>query len=244
MRLTKIVFTILTLFISSSSFAHYIWLETASTGRKGETHTVNVYFGEYNHGVIEDPNGENFEGVKDFKLWVIAPSGTKSILETAIKDNAYQGSFVPSEEGTYTIVLNNDEIDVIDYSQYDFGIFKTHYHSTAKVEVGKSTGNIVAANVEGLTIVPTSIGKVEEGETVSLKVLYKNQPIADQEVTIFIADLWSKKLSTNEEGIITFNLPWKTKYTLETTKNEEVPGTYKGEDYEFVWHCATYCIDL
>jgi len=29
---------------------------------------------------------------------------------------------------------------------------------------------------------------------------------------------------------------------VETTTKEEIPGTYNGEEYEFIWHCATYCI--
>jgi uncharacterized GH25 family protein len=244
MRLTKIIFTILCLFISSSSFAHYMWLETVAVGERGKAHTVNVYFGEYTYGVIEDPKGENFEGVKHFNLWAIAPSGTKIPIETSIKANAFEGSFIPTEDGTYTVVLNNDEIDVIDYSQYDFGIFKTHYHSTAKVVVGNRNFNTAADNKAGLVIVNTSEETAAKDATVSLQVRYKDQPIAAQEVTIFVADLWSKKLMTDEEGRITFTLPWKTKYTFETTKKDEVPGIYREVDYEFVWHCATYCINL
>lgn len=244
MKHLKLLTTLLFLFITSTSFAHYLWIETNEVGEKSKEHIVRVHYGEYTYGVIEDPNGENFAGVKNFKLWLVAPSGKKEAIETTINANAYEGSFVPTENGTYTVVLNNNEIDVINYTQYDFGIFKTHYHSTAKVVVGKNASASVANNEAGLVVVNTSEEKAAKDSNVSLKVLYKGQPIADQEVTIFISDLWSKKLTTDKDGIVTFNLPWNTKYTVETTKKEEVPGSYKGKNYEFIWHCATYCIAL
>ncbi|MEO2052613.1 MAG: hypothetical protein ABGX00_12695 [Allomuricauda sp.] len=37
-------------------------------------------------------------------------------------------------------------------------------------------------------------------------------------------------------------LLWISKYIVETTTKEEIPGTYIGEDYQFIWHCATYCL--
>jgi len=224
--------------------AHYMWVESPENGKKGKTHLVQVFYGEYTYGVIEDPKGENFAIVKNFSLWVISPSGKKEAIETTMKGETFQGTFIPSEDGTYTVVLNNSDIKVIDYSQYDFGIFKTHYYATAKVVVGKEVADSQVDNAAGLAIINTAKTKVEKGNEVSLKVLYKGEPIADQEVTIFIADLWSKKLTTDEAGEVTLKLPWETKYTVETTKKEAVPGTYKGEAYEFIWHCATHCIAL
>ena len=62
------------------------------------------------------------------------------------------------------------------------------------------------------------------------------------EVNIYVSDLWSKTLETDENGIVSFKLPWNTKYILETTHKEEVPGIYKNESYQFIWHCVTYTI--
>ncbi len=224
--------------------AHYLWVQTAETGDVGKAHEVTVYFGEYTYGVIEDPAGENFAGVKNFQLWAIAPSGDKVEIVTTAGKEAFVGEFIPSEIGTYTVVLNNDEIDVIDYTQYDFGIFKTHYHSTAKVVVGKEVESSAATNSSGLVVVNASEKTAAKDGEVVLKVLFKGEPIEGQEVSVFVSDLWSKKLHTDANGQVGFKLPWATTYTVETTKKEEVPGTYKGEEYEFIWHCATYAIAL
>ncbi|HET8736330.1 MAG TPA: DUF4198 domain-containing protein [Pricia sp.] len=218
--------------------AHYLWVETARNGMVGQEQKVKVHYGEYTYGVIEEVNGEAFPAVSLFTLWVIHPDGEKEMLETKAEKNHYSASFVPQKNGTYTLLLNNNEIEVIDYTQYDFGIFKTHYHSTAKVSVGNAEGDTEVQNPSGLAIKELA----NDGGKVTLQVLYKDSPITEQEAKIFVSDLWSKTLETDEKGQITFELPWDTKYIVETTKKEEVPGTYKGKDYEFIWHCATYCI--
>lgn len=230
------------LLVAIAAQAHFMWLETAETGKLNKVHEVKVRFGEYTYGVIEDPAGEHFQAVLEYKLWAVFPSGNVQLIETEKASNGFSGSFIPTEKGTYTLVLNNDEIDVIDYTQYNFGIFKTHYHATARVVVGESPVASVSQNTNGLAIVDMGSAHSAKDATAKLKVTYKGAPLASQEVTIFVADLWSKKVKTNADGEITFNLPWNTQYVLETTYKEEVPGTYKGADYEFIWHCATYNI--
>lgn len=234
----SILTIVLILFATMHTFAHYLWIETSPNGTINNEQEVNVYFGEYTYGVIEKVNGEAFPKVKDFTLWVIDTEGLKSPIKVTAKDDYYVGTFTPKSNGIYTVILNNDKIDVIDYTKYDFGIFKTHYHALAKVNVGNAKGQTKAWNDKGITVRDISKSKNE----VQLQVLYKNKPLAKNEVKIFVSDLWSKTLETDENGLISFKLPWQTKYILETTTKEEVPGEYKGEPYQFIWHCVTYCI--
>ncbi|MEL4308025.1 DUF4198 domain-containing protein [Joostella sp. CR20] len=234
----KLITFIAFLLISAPTFAHYLWIETNTNGEVGKQQEVKVHFGEYTYGVIEEVNGDAFKNVNKFTLWLVSPSGEKTPLETSAKENYYAAAFTPKEKGTYTILLNNNEIDVIDYTQYDFGIFKTHYHAVANVNVGNKTNDTATQNAEGITVKRIS----NNGEEVKLQVLYKDAPLAKNEVQVYVADQWSKTLHTDEEGYISFKKPWETKYILETTYKEEVPGTYNGEDYQFVWHCVTYCM--
>lgn len=226
------------LFTIVPTFAHYLWIETNSNGKIGQEQEVKVFFGEYTYGVIEAVNGEAFSSVKDFTLWLVDAKGNKSSIAVTAKENHYIGYFTPTINGVYTVVLNNDAIDVIDYTQYDFGIFKTHYNSISKVLVGNVSGETAAINEKGITVKDIS----ETNGEVKLQVLYQNNPLAKNELKIYVADLWSKTLETDENGIVTFKKPWDTKYIVETTFEERVPGTYKGEAYEFIWHCGTYCM--
>src|SRR5690606_5379826 len=234
----KLIALAVLLLTTANSFAHYLWIETAVNGKIGEQQIVKVHMGEYTYGVIEDVVGEAFQGVNNFTLWAVSPSGKKIALKTTAQKDHYSAVFTPKENGTYTLLLNNDQIDVIDYTQYDFGIFKTHYHAVANFTVGKGQNDTAAQNENGITVKRIATADKQ----VKLQLLFKGQPLAKSEVKIYVKDLWSKTLETDQDGYISFGLPWDTKYILEATHQEEVPGTYKGEDYEFVWHCVTYCI--
>lgn len=226
------------LLTANTLFAHYLWIETNQKGKVNKEQEIRVYYGEYTYGVTEKVYGEAFPKVKDFTLWVIDPSGHKIELQTEASELYYIAKFTPLANGTYTVLLNNDKIDVIDYTKYDFGIFKTHYHSVAKIQVGNSFKETIASNENGITIKNMRDSENE----IKLQVLYKNKPLPNNELKVFVADQWSKTLETDENGMVSFNLPWKTKYIVETTIKEEVPGKYNGKDYEFTWHCVTYTI--
>lgn len=235
----KIFLTSVVFFLAlSSSLAHFLWVETNPNGEVGQKQEIKVYFGEFTYGVIEKTQGDAFTKMKNFTLWVVDASGKKTKLETSPKEDYYSASFTPKKKGVFTIILDNDEIEVIDYTKYDFGIFKTHYHAIAKIKVGKATGSTVADNHEGITIkdVSTDMGKAK------LQVMYKNKALSEAEVVVFVADQWSKKLQTDESGMVQFDFPWNTNYVIEVTKKEETPGIYKDVPYEFIWHCATYYV--
>ena len=242
--LRKIMFTLMVLLMGVNPlFAHYMWVETKPTGEKGKEHEVRVYFGEYTYGLLEEVGGESFERMKKFKVWLVAPNGEKEQMTFVPSKEFYVSTFTPHSDGTYSIILDNDEIDVLDYTEYDFGIFKTHYHSVAKVAVGSGGSAFVSDNPSGITIVDLTEGTLKKGGELSLKVLYKGEPLTDSEISIFIEDQWSKKMWTDENGQVSLTLPWDKKYIVEVTKKEEVPGEYNGLSYEFIYHCATYYID-
>ena len=226
----KLIALTVLLLTTANSFAHYLWIETEVSGSIGQEHVVKVHMGEYTYGVVEEVQGEAFQGVKNFTLWAVSPSGKKIPLSTTAQKDHYKAVFTPEENGVYTLLLNNDQIDVIDYSEYDFGIFKTHYHAVANVSVGEAQNDTATQNENGITVKRI----VTADDQVKLQLLFKGQPLAKSEVKLFVKDLWSKTLETDQDGFIEFGLPWDTKYILEATHQEEVPGTYKGEDYEFV----------
>ncbi|GLB48561.1 hypothetical protein Y10_09290 [Neptunitalea sp. Y10] len=215
-----------------------MWIETNAIGNKDKEHIVKVHYGEYSYGVYEEVGGDTFNKVKNFTLWLVAPDGTKEVLEVSPEANFYKATFKPSQKGVYTVLLDNNDIEVIDFTKYDFGIFKTHYHSATTIDVGSGNINSVADNASGIAVKRV---EAEKGK-VKFQVLYKGTPLAKNEVAIYMADQWSKKLTTDDEGYITFTLPFNTQYVLETTIKEEVPGVFRGKAYEFIWHCATYTI--
>lgn len=238
--MNKIILTIaFVLAATIQSFAHYLWIETNATGIINQEQEIRVYFGEFTYGVIETVGNEAFEKVKNFTVWVVDANGNKSELTVVAKENYYLAKYTPSTNGTYTVLLNNNKIDVADYTKYDFGIIKTHYHAVTKFQVGEDfSENIVSSNEDGITLKDIYTDKNE----VKLQVLYKNKVLSEYEVTVFMKDQWKKKLTTDKEGIVSFKRLFETKYIVEVTNKEEVFGVYKGVKYEAIWHCVTYCI--
>jgi uncharacterized GH25 family protein len=235
----KLIFTVAFVLVATlQSFAHYLWIETRATGVLNEEQEIRVYFGEYTYGLIEKVDEEAYQNVNDFILWVMDASGNKTELKVTAKEDYYLTKFTPKSNGTYTVLLDNNNIDVVDYTQYNFGVLKTHYHAVTKIQVGEKTNETIAANKDGITVKDVSA----TNEKIELQVLYKNKTLKDIKVKIFVADQWSKTLETDENGLVSFKLPWKAKYIVETTIKEEVPGVYKDVKYEFIWHCITYCI--
>lgn len=240
----KISLLIVLLFAVTAAQAHALWIETAPQGAKNKKQEVKIFYGEYGHGLHEKVGGDTYNKVKAFTLWVIAPDGKKTELTVSPATGYYSAWFTPAQNGTYTIALNNNEIEVIDFTKYNFGIFKTHYHATAKVNVGTNNTETVATNPEGITIVDISAETAKLNGDVTLRVLYKGLPTKDIEVDVEIGKKFGQKIKTNDKGEITFSVPFNTTYMAEATKKEEVPGKYKDKDYQFIWHCATYTLPV
>jgi uncharacterized GH25 family protein len=241
----KNIFTFIAVLLScGSAMAHALWIETAATGSANKKQEVKVFYGEYSYSIFEEVGGDTFNKVKDFELWAVAPNGEKTLLTLTPSAKYYSAWFTPKANGTYTIVLDNNKIDVLDFTQYNFGIFKTHYHATAKVNVGNKAAETATVNPDGITITDvTATNPAKDGAT-TLRVLYKGQPAKDIEVAIEIGDQWGKKLKTNDKGEVRFTIPFKATYLAEATTKEEVPGTYNGKEYQFIWHCATYTLPV
>ncbi len=226
----------------TTSFAHYMWLETSASGTLNSAHEVKVRFGEYTYGVIEEVNGDAFQSVSDFKLWLVLPDGSKKGLDVQAKDNYYLATFVPSQEGVYTLALDNKNMKVLDYSQYDMGIMKPQYHAKAKVVVGQSFSPLESTNPEGIEIIDHSKSAYAVNGEVKLQILFQGKPLPENEVSIYMTDLWAKKLWTDENGMVSFTLPWDQLYTVEATYDENTPGSFNQHAYEYIWHCATYSL--
>lgn len=179
--------------------------------------------------------------MKDFALTVVHPSGEKTNLTATPQEDCYRASFTPTEKGTYTVIMDNDKIEVYDLTKHNIGIFKAYYHATAKIQVGEKIESTIIDNENSITIKNVS----EKAGEVKLKVFYKNEILPNHDFNVFVPDQWTKKLRTDEEGYVTFSLPWTgTTYVVEATFKEETSGKYNDIDYNFVWHCASLSVKI
>lgn len=222
------------------SFGHFMWIETNQIGKINQEQQIDVFFGEFSYGMKEEAKGDSFTKVKEFTLRVVHSSGESVDLEAVANGDHYTAKFTPKQEGTYTVIMNNDQINVYDLTRHNFGIFKAHYHATAKIQVGEKSTQTIVDNPNGITIKNVST-KTDKAE---LLVLYKGKALTEAEFTVFMPDKWSRSIKTDANGMVSFDLPFETTYVVEATFKDETTGTFKGTDYQFVWHCCSLSIKL
>ncbi len=230
-----LIFVIL---VSTQSFAHFIWVETDQQGELNKEQEIKIFFGEFSYGKYEKAEGRSFSRIKDFELYIMNPKGEKIDLNAKPNGDHYLAKFTPNSEGTFTVVLNHDKIPVYDLSKYGHGVFKANYHATSKIQVGKKIEETFARNPESITIKNLSDTK----DTYKLQVWYKGEVLKNSKVHILAPDNWSKTLKTDENGMISFTLPWKSTFVIEAVFKQEDKGVYMNAEYDYIFNCCTLSI--
>ena len=75
-NIKTILTALLLLFASNATFAHALWIETASSGKLGQKHAVKVFYGEFVANE-RDSVAKWYSDVKDFSLWLVGPDQKK-----------------------------------------------------------------------------------------------------------------------------------------------------------------------
>ncbi|MBW3520383.1 DUF4198 domain-containing protein [Flavobacterium sp. NKUCC04_CG] len=235
----KILILLLLLSPFTEAFSHYLWIETPAQTAQNKQQIIKVKYGEFAYNEIEEASNAAFLKVKDFELWLIDPDGEKKELKTIANGDHYEAVYTPKKAGTYIVYLDNKKMEIVDSTQYNFGIYKPQYHAKAKINVGKSNKSDHHTNHDGLEIIETA----SVNQQITLQVRFKNLPLTKSKVMVFFKDGWSKEQETDEKGEITLTLPWQTSYAVEVIHIDKTPGTFNQLPYEFIWNCATYFIN-
>lgn len=230
---------------SFPALSHNLWIETNPHGEVGKAQKAYIYLGEYAYGVRENVK-EHQEMLGEVTLWLVKPNGESVELQTAMDGNRFVAEFTPKERGHYRLALNVTNAPVVDWTEYNLGILKTNFFGSALVSVGSPPdGNLPlepVAEANQLVVEPVEEASFERQSPIRFKVIYKGEPLAEQEVKIGYKDQWFKTLYTNEDGIITVSLPWEDQYVIETVHTEETAGTFQKQDYEAIRQTATFYI--
>ncbi len=212
--------------------AHALWIETAGKGKKGQAHTVKVFYGEY-ADFSPDKVADWYSDVKDFKLWLLTPDGKKEQLDTKQLENHFESSFIPSQDGAYTLMVSHEPKDLGGTTKYQF-------NTSAQVLVGVARES-VAANGNPFKL------SVEQGKA-GLPVVVKgffNDTLSDTfDATIFSPRGWTKQIKADKEAKVSFTPEWKGTYMIEISRYDKDKGKHNDAEYDGVWRCATYLIDI
>ena len=235
------VSALILMMIANVASAHYIWIETGSSGKIGQPQEVKIYYGEYNEGKREIKGGR-LDELKGIEAWLIDPDGNRTALKVSLEDKFFKTAFTPSKAGEYYIMAVNKVVEVKDWSKHDIGIVKPMFYASKKISVQTNVHKpLNVLELPDLTIVPVENKNSKEP---SFKLYFKGLPLSNGKVFFHAPNEWSKELKTDNEGIVSFNPLWKGLYVIECIHVEKTPGKFKDKNYEAIRHRATSMITI
>lgn len=227
----KTILSALALLIGVNAFAHALRIETAANGKIGVDQEVKIFYGEYAEGV-DEPFENWYSDVEKFKLFLVAPNGTKTQLATVEGNGLFTARFTPSEKGTYALYIAHTAKDL-------GGKYVYQFNTSAEVLVESTKTPKLLADAAELQVVFNNTANKIAGT-----VYYNGTPLADSKIELVSPELWTKSLKTDDKGTFSIDVKYSGKYFVEASFTEDVKGELNGKPYEKVWRCATQVIEL
>lgn len=195
--------------LAPSVHAHQVWIE-----QQGNTATLQ--FGEF-----ADNLRETSPGLLDKFVAPTAILLTKNGERTLKLDKTPQGFVLSSTAAPgETIVAEEASYPIFENSR-DGKVTRTAWTPAARYITD------FAERQPKLTfdIVPT-------GQPGQFKVFYKGQPAAKVKASAVIPSGWTKEATSNEQGILTFELPWSGTYVIEGHYTDKTAGERGGKPFD------------
>lgn len=198
------------LMFAGAAHAHQIWLEQTPKA-------ASLYFGEFDRNLRETSPGL-LDKITQASATLSSDKGEKVLVFTR-KDNAL---VLPGHAGKNESIFTEDiDFPVSEYKNGDVMVRSARILGARLV-----TSNAVQAPKLTLDLVPAG----KQGE---FKVYYKGQPQAKVKVGLIAQSGWTREASTNEQGVVKFDLPWQGTYVLEVRYVDKTPGERAGKPYDF-----------
>lgn len=203
--------------LSASAQAHHIWLEQ-------DAKQVKLYFGEFNLNLREASPGlldkltnpiAKLVDAKGEKPLTLTKTSQAFIVEASVE----RGQSVIAEEKNYPAY----DKKVNDKTLRAVYLPAARYIADFNAQLPQLT----------LDVVPT-------GNPTEFKVYFRNQPLPKAEATVIAASGWTREIRSDERGIVTVALPWKSFYAIEVHFTDANAGV-RGEDK---YDTATYVTTL
>lgn len=210
--------------------ADSLWIEAAAKGQVGKAQVVKVIFGSYSQYRLQKVGAE-FQEVKNFTCWAISPTGKHIAMEFTPKETSFEATFTPTEKGIYVLLLENKQRKVEDWSKSTtkIGVAKQHYYGRTTITIGDAE-TVAPAALTDLSIV--KFPETQAGPDVILQVLLHGKPVPNATLFMRHPEMPEQKLTTDENGKISFHAPKPGRYFALVTLKFDSPGTYKGVHFD------------
>lgn len=207
--------------LAAPAQAHQIWIEQA------EGQNAIVRFGEFGENLRETSPGLLDKFGKPAATLIAAggektSEATKTATGFALPFRAGKGDSIVAEDPGYPLYT---------WKQQDKDVLNRYYPAARLI-----TGFAAQPPKLVLDLVPTGA----EGQ---FKLFFKNQPKPKTKVTLVTQSGWSKEAVTDEQGLVTFDMPWQGTYVAEVSLNDRSPGERAGasgsEKFDAVSYATT-----
>lgn len=201
--------------------AHQIWLE------QPDGQNAVIRFGEFGENLRETSPGL-LDGFGKPTATLISRTGEK----TADATKSATGFTLPFKAGEgETIVVEDATYPLRKFKQGDRDV-TSWFRPSARY----ATSFAALEPKLALDIVPA-------GQPGTFKIFFKGKPLPKAKVAVVVASGWAKEAHSDDQGAVSFDLPWKGSYVLEASHIERSPGERPGangpEKYDGIYHSMT-----
>ncbi|ETR76964.1 cobalt ABC transporter substrate-binding protein [Afipia sp. P52-10] len=207
--------------MATTAQAHQIWIE------QPDGQNAIVRFGEFGENLREASPGllDKFAKVTATH---ISAKGEKTFDATKAANGFTLPFKIISGDG---VVAEDANYPLYTWKQQDKDVTNWFYPAARFI-----TGFTAQKPKLALDLVPAGA----EGQ---FQLFFKNQPKAKTKVTLVTQSGWSKEAHTDEQGLVTFDMPWQGVYVAEVSLNDRNAGERAGangaEKYDAVSYATT-----
>lgn len=224
-RGAKSIFAALTLTLAvlapSVAQAHYLWLENDKAGG-------HLYFGEYEELLRERSPGR-LDEMPSPVIHSVNSAGQTSNVRVTREAGGF--AFAPSGRPT-AITATEGAYEVKDWTRAGIGIVKPMFYARM---IGATAQPV--ADVMTLDVLPT-------GKNGEFRAVFQGKPLAGTDVRIIAPNAWTREATTDKDGLVHFDFPWRGQYILHVVHLEKTPGNFNGVAYEALRHRATATVNV
>lgn len=207
----KLTITLAALLACGAAQAHYLWLESGSEGAK-------LYFGEA-EALLKEKSPGKLDNIKGPQAFAVDASGSRSVAAI----NRTADHLAVSGKGT-AFAVAEESLEVRDLGKHGLGVAKPNYYAR--------TGQ-----AQGAALLPLDV-QAQGGNAYA--VLYRGRPLKDAKLEVIAPNTWMQEHTTDAQGVVRINMPWRGQYVLHVLHVDKTPGEFGGRKYDNVRSHFTY----
>lgn len=240
MKKTLYVLSFILFGLSFNSEAHSYWIEFATTPQLNKPLEVRLYYGEY--ALHKREKGNPLNKMKDIRVWVVAPNGDSTFVETKQTNEYWVGYYTPKTSGEFQVLGINDTRGVQNWHAHKLGIALPKQYLRKEFTLSGTAESAVVRSEKSSQFLDMDITK--SGDEYQIVAKKGNRGHRDAKVTITNPEGWTQIRTTDRMGNVSFRPNKSGMYLIETEWFDETPGTYDGISYERTTHKMDITIDV